>query len=308
MKSIKYILPICVMALSLSVFADKQMTIRNSDTGESFEVTVPDGLRIYEYNGNWLDSIPYLKEHARCGEPWAYEALADCYRFGKGGVKRSFFTSFCFYELAGKSTKDVIEEIRATDNDDPFVIFARMIDYIERRDCKSIACAIDTLHESEYHSADVLLRFINNKEKVVSKKEVIEYIIDKNTDADACILTVGGSMLSEQKDSTKVDLNWALPLLLEKMPYFYSLAGEKMYENTIKSDEGDGYAEDATEKDVDDRRKAAEYLIKADEYAMLTKQGARLLYHYCTRDLSSNWVTLADDDLYRIGIIAGAIE
>ena len=43
------------------------MTIRNADTGESFEVSVPDGLkiRIDEYNSNWLDSIPYLVEHAR---------------------------------------------------------------------------------------------------------------------------------------------------------------------------------------------------------------------------------------------------
>lgn len=64
---------------TIVAFADEKMAIRNSDTGESFEVMVPDGLRIYEYNSNWLDSIPYLIEHARWGEPWAYEALGDCY-------------------------------------------------------------------------------------------------------------------------------------------------------------------------------------------------------------------------------------
>lgn len=81
------------MTFPLSVFADKKMTIRNSDTGESFEVTVPDGLRIYEYNSNWLDSIPYLMEHTRYGEPWAFEALGDCYRYGKGGMTRSFINA-----------------------------------------------------------------------------------------------------------------------------------------------------------------------------------------------------------------------
>lgn len=54
-------------------FADKKMTIRNIDTGESFEVSVPDGLKIsiQEYNSDWVDSIPYLVEHARWKEPWA---------------------------------------------------------------------------------------------------------------------------------------------------------------------------------------------------------------------------------------------
>lgn len=82
----KFIIILSLFLSVLSVFADKKMTIRNSDTGESFEISVPDGLRIYEYNSNWLDSIPYLIERARYGEPRAYEALGDCYRYGKGGA------------------------------------------------------------------------------------------------------------------------------------------------------------------------------------------------------------------------------
>lgn len=55
---------ICIVLLTLMSalysFADKKMTIRNIDTGESFEVSVPDGLKIsiQEYNSDWLDSIP----------------------------------------------------------------------------------------------------------------------------------------------------------------------------------------------------------------------------------------------------------
>lgn len=298
------------LTLVLCVFvamADKRMAMRNADTRESYEAAVPEGPRNHDYNETWLDSIPYLKEHARHGESWAYEALADCYRFGKGGVKRSFFLSLCFYELAGKDAKDVVEEIRVIDNDDPYVIFARMNDYIERSDSTNIVCAIDTLHESGYHSADILLRFINGKDNVVTKQEIIEYIMDKNTDADACIFAAGGLVLSEQKDSTKIEMDWALPLLLEKVPYFYSLAGMKAYGHTVKSDENNGYGEDATEKDVNDRRKAVEYLIKADEQAMLTKRGARLLYYYCVMDSTSDWVHMTDEDLHRIGVIAGAL-
>lgn len=293
---------------AIGAWADKKMTISNADTGESFEVMVPDGLRIYEYNGNWLDSIPYLTEHARWGEPWAYEALADCYRYGNGGVKRSFFTSLCLFELAGKNPTDVINDIRMINNDDPYVIFSRMIDYIEIKDFKKIKCAIDTLHESGYYDADILLQYINCNGEEVRKREIIEYIIDNNTTADACIFAASVLNMCEPKDTAKIEMDWALPLLLDKIPYFYSLMGENLYADTLKSDEGEGYADNHTEEEVNRRRKAVEYLIKADEHAMLTRQGARLLYHYCTNDSSSDWINLPEEDLYRVQQIARISE
>lgn len=36
-----------VLLSALTSFADKKMTIRNADTEESFEVSVPDGMNIY---------------------------------------------------------------------------------------------------------------------------------------------------------------------------------------------------------------------------------------------------------------------
>lgn len=69
---------------TMLMFADKKLTVRNSDTGESFEVTLPDGLKNYQINSYWLDSIPYLQEHARHNESWAYKAIGDCFRNGKG--------------------------------------------------------------------------------------------------------------------------------------------------------------------------------------------------------------------------------
>ena len=45
-----------ILLSSFAVMADKKMTLSNIDTGESFEVSVPDGLKIniQEYNSNWL--------------------------------------------------------------------------------------------------------------------------------------------------------------------------------------------------------------------------------------------------------------
>ena len=141
---------------AIVAFADKKMTIRNSDSGESFEITVPDGFKMYSYNVNWLDSVPYLIEHARWGEPWAYEALAECHRHGKGGLKRSLINALFYYGLAGKNVEDCMAEIEHANHNDPIAVFSRLIKYLENKDSERIACAINTLNEIGYHSADVL--------------------------------------------------------------------------------------------------------------------------------------------------------
>lgn len=53
---------------------------------------------------------------------------------------------------------------------------------------------------------------------------MIEYIIDKNTGADACAFAAGGFMISEHNDTAKIEMDWALPLLLEMIasPLLYS--------------------------------------------------------------------------------------
>lgn len=292
----------------MAAYADRKMTIRNSDSGESFEVTVPDGLRIYEYNSNWLDSIPYLMEHARNGEPWAHDALGDCYRIGKGGVTRSFINAIMAYDFAGKDISGFIATIRQNNEDEPMAVFTRLIDYVENMDYDRIVCAIDTLNESGYHSADILREYVSRRNDGIKKSEVIEYLANPGTDADACLFAAVGYTLCELKDTAEIDVSWIKPLILDKIPFFYSEIGVRKYEDTIKADTAVGYAEDATERDVNDRKKAVEYLLKADEHALLFNKAARWLYHYCTQDSSSDWVNLSEEDLCRIGIIAGNIE
>lgn len=292
----------------MAAYADRKMTIRNSDFGESFEVTVPDGLRIYEYNSNWLDSIPYLMEHTWYGEPWAFEALGDCYRFGKGGVTRSFVNAIIAYNYAGKDIGEFIGTVKQNNSDDPIYVFARMIDNIENRDYDRIVCAIDTLNESGYHSSDILREYISRRNDGIQKNEVVEFLVNPGTDADACLFAAVGYTLCELKDTAEIDVSWIKPLILDKIPFFYSEIGVRKYEDTIKADTSDGYAEDATERDVNYRRKAVEFLLKADEHALLSNKAARWLYHYCTQDPSSDRVNLSEEDLCRIGIIVGNIE
>lgn len=290
---------------AIGAWADKKMTIRNADTGESFEVMVPDGLRIYEYNGNWLDSIPYLTEYARNGETWAYEALGDCYRDGKGGVKMSIVTAMGYYDLAGKDIDEVISEIEKTDHDNPFAVFPRLINYLENKDYTKVECVLDTLNEYDYHSADILRTFIQRKDVGMKLEEIIEYIISEDTDADAAFIAVGGAPICMNLDTIKPDLSSLVPVLLNKIPFLYSEFGKRKYNKTIKAESPDGYAEDATVQDVEDRKKAVEYLLKADELGVLSKDAARLICDYCTNDSTSDWVSLKEDDWYRIVQIAG---
>lgn len=203
---------------AMTVMADKKMRIRNADTGESFEMTVPDGFKMYSYNGNWLDSIPYLVEHARYGEPWAYEALAECHRHGKGGLKRSFLNTLFYYELAGKGIEDSFKEIEQSNHDDPVAVFARVINYLENDEIDHVLCAIDTLHNFDYHSADILSKYIR-KEGKTELEDVLKYATDPDTDPDASVFTIVGYALSNKNDSTKVDISWSRSLFMDKIPF-----------------------------------------------------------------------------------------
>lgn len=296
------------MATVLVAMADKKMAIRCEETGESFEVTVPDGLRIYEYNGNWLDSIPYLTEHARNGEPWAYEALGDCYRYGKGGVKMSIVNAMGYYDLAGKDIDTIISGITEIDHDSPFAVMPRFFNYLEDRNYDKVICALDTLNEYDYHSADILRSYIYRKTEKIALSEILEYITSKDTDADAAFFAAGGASICLKLDSIKTDVSSFIPVLMNKIPFLYSQFGERKYKKTIKADTPDGYAEDVTIQDIEDRKKAVEYLLKADELGVLSKEAARLIIDYCTNDSTSDWVMMSEEDWIRIGQIADIRE
>lgn len=132
------------------------MTIRNSDTGECFEVTVPDGLKIYEYNSNWLDSVPYLLERARYGEPWAYEALGDCYRYGKGGVEKSMFKTIFYYELAGMDVEQKAAESIAENPADQFGNTYRLIEKLEKGDMDGVLTFVNTTYYDNDPNVEIL--------------------------------------------------------------------------------------------------------------------------------------------------------
>lgn len=132
MKISRIITLLTVVIATVSAFAQKQLTIYNEDTGESFEVTVPDGLKIYQYNENWLDSIPYLMEHVRNREPWAYENLARCYRFGIG-LEKSIVNAMIYYDKAEVNERELAENAYASDPTDELGFMNYLMEGLDKK-------------------------------------------------------------------------------------------------------------------------------------------------------------------------------
>ena len=82
-----------------SAYAQQKLTVRNSETGESFEVEILDGLTITV--DGWTDSVEIYRERARQGDVKAYEKLAWCYENGVG-VEKDFINMMGMFELASE--------------------------------------------------------------------------------------------------------------------------------------------------------------------------------------------------------------
>lgn len=228
---------------------------------------------------DWSDSIPYLISHARQGEPWAYEALAECHRQGKGGLKRSFMNAMFYYGLAGK---DVFST--ETNPGDPFAVFLRLIDLIENEDYDGAKIAIATLNRADYHSADVLMQSISGK-KSLTMEEVREYTGAPDTDPDAAVFACVAYTVGNSADSGRKDLTWARPLIMSKIPFMYTLVGMNDFEDARSNDES---------------LQAVKYLLKADEAGALSPQAARLIIRYCEEVPDTARMILSDADRRRI--------
>ena len=302
-----FIVTLAALLTVMAAFSDRKMTVRNADTGESFDIEVADGLRLNEVNPEWLDSVPYLLEHAREGEPWARKAIAECYRYGKGGLKQSVFNALFYYESAGIGSKDLFEESLDTTRIDPFPLAIDMVGDLDRGDNEKVLHDIDNLNSMGYHSADILREIIEGRKTFSSFDETIDYAVAENTDPDAALYAFGYYM--DHHPQTKIDSEKEARFypVMKKVPGLLMVLGEKRYSETLEpvaSGESDASEERNATEDEAKRRKAVEYLLKADEYGLLSPAGARIIDHYLTNDPTSDWLRLSDADLARIRRLA----
>lgn len=282
-------------------FADEKITIRNIDTGESFEVSVPDGLKIsiQEYNSDWLDSIPYLVEHAKWKEPWAFEALADCYRYGKGGVDKSMFNAIMCYEEAGKSASDIAEDAYKNDPTDELGLLNHLMEELDK-DRLSEEDAILLIDGLSVPKPDwiVFLREILGQ-KHEDRKDSIYSRLTPDSSSDefligfACLSMDDSNVFDNTFINVSDDYMRKIRKFCDKLPPIYDVIAEKMWR---KYEEGT--------KDRDKYLSAAlECMYKADRMGFLSKHNMVWLLTYLEESGIDNRMPFSSDDLARFDAI-----
>ena len=282
---------------ALTSFADKKMTIRNTDTGESFEVSVPDGLkiRIDEYNSNWLDSIPYLVEHARWKEPWAYEALAECYRYGKGGVEKSLFNALMSYDEAGMSTDEVAEAAYESDPSDELGILNHLMEGLNKHRLTDteVISAIDSMSSPAPMWASLLKEIL--QQPLDCRKDFIESRLTVDTTSDEFLIGFGCLAMIESDAFDKKFVGFRegymqnIRVFGEKLPPLYDVAGTKLWRKY--------YREEANNEEY--LVNALECMYLADQAGFLSKDNMTKILTYCEQHGKDDKILFSDEDIAR---------
>lgn len=286
---------------AVCAFADKKMSFRNIDTGESFEVSVPDGLKIsiQEYNNNWLDSIPYLVEHARWKEPWAYEALAECYRYGKGGVDKSILNAIMCYEEAGKSSSDIAQEAYESNHNDEFGLIDHLMEGLDKKRIseEDAILLIDGLSAPKPDWIVFLREILGQKHE--DRKDFIYSRLTPDSSSDefligfACLAMDDSNVFDNTFINVSDDYMRKIRKFCDKLPPIYDVIAEKMWR---KYEEGT--------KDRDKYLSAAlECMYKADQMGFLSKHNMVWLLTYIEYSGIDNRMPFSSDDLARFDAI-----
>lgn len=291
----RHIAFLALIILSLQAFADKKMTIRNTDTGESFEVTVPDGLKIYEYNSEWLDSVPYLMERARYGEPWAYEALGDRYRYGKGGMERSMFKAIVYYELSGADVDQKAKEAITENPTDLFGLTYKLLERLEQRDNEGILSVLENMNNAGYRDANDIRDFVCDADTTHLSKTIERNIMSPDVSIDRSIFTILGCYSSNWLPESLHGKDGIVTALGEKLPYILNHSAICFFKENK-------YDMDSTA--LADKIKAIAFLEKADESAMLSWRGAEILYNHYLTESEAGRMTLDEREMERLAILA----
>lgn len=287
---------------SITSYADNTLTVRNSDTGESFDVSVPDGIRIqmYEYNSEWLDSVPYLLEHARWKEPWAFEALADCYRHGKGGVEKNQLNALIYYEEADI---DVSKKAEMAYEADPYDEFG-LINHI-----------MGNLVKGNISEEDVMLLLADRKVPQVAwigflreilsheKEDRIRYIESQiRPEITSDELFIGLVFLAKYKggsfkDTFLGDSDDSLQkarFIAGKLPPIYIVLANNSWSRyyDVDTQTGEKY-----------RKQAIEYMYLADQTGLLSKIDMARLLTYCDENGITYLPPFSKEDLDRFEIL-----
>lgn len=248
---------IAFVGMAYSAFAQNSTTIVNIETGESFEVTVPDGITITMSEENWEDSVKAYIEKARWGDDMSRLKLADCYHYGRG-VKPSFVNMLATFTSYGRYGEKILKDyLTLSDENDPFRLVYEVMEHADTakihkltRSHPAYAKALKAMVLSEEGKEVEAISLLNEavSEGCDVAKTLMYVYYEKKGDADAC-----ESFLIENANEN---------------PAFYNLLSG-IYMGNHFPDSG-----------KKEKKKAVECYINADKYAFLTQRGAYVLIKY----------------------------
>lgn len=290
-----------ILLSSFVVMADKKITLSNIDTGESFEVSVPDGLkiRIQEYNSNWLDSLPYLVEHAKWKEPWAFEALAECYRYGKGGVEKSMFNAIMCYEEAGKSATEIAEAAYECDPTDEFGLLNHLMNELDKKriseeDAIRLINGVITPKAGwMVFLADILRQEHDAREEYIKSRLTPDSNSDEFLVGFACLAMDDSHIFDKTFINVSDDYMRRIRLFGEKLPPIYDVMADKMWR---KYDES-----------IEDKEKflsaALDCMFHADKMGFLSKHNMYKVLTFSKENGIDERSPFSEEDLARFDAI-----
>lgn len=290
-----------ILLSSFAIMADKKMTLSNIDTGESFEVSVPDGLKIsiQEYNSNWLDSIPYLVEHAKWKEPWAFETLAECYRYGKGGVDKSMFNAIMCYEEAGKSATEFAEAAYECDPTDEFGLLNHLMNGLDKKRI-SEEDAIRLINGVTppkprwmVFLAEILRHEHDAREKYIKSRLTTDSNSDEFLVGFACLAMDDSHIFDKTFINVSDDYMRRIRFFGEKLPPIYDVIADKMWR---KYDES-----------IEDKEKflsaALDCMFHADKMGFLSKHNMSKVLTFSKENGIDERIPFSEEDLARFDAI-----
>lgn len=281
--------------------ADKKMTLSNIDTGESFEVSVPDGLKIsiQEYNSNWLDSIPYLVEHAKWKEPWAFEALAECYRYGKGGVEKSMFNAIMCYEEAGKSATEIAEAAYECDPTDEFGLLNHLMNELDKKriseeDAIRLINGVITPKAGwMVFLADILRHEHDAWEEYIKSRLTPDSNSDEFLVGFACLAMDDSHIFDKTFINVSDDYMRRIRLFGEKLPPIYDVIADKMWRRY--------------DENIEDKEKflsaALDCMFHADKMGFLSKHNMSKVLTFSKENGIDERIPFSEEDLARFDAI-----
>lgn len=256
-------------------------------------------IGIEEYNSNWLDSIPYLVEHAKWKEQWAYEALAECYRYGRGGLAKSMFNAIMCYENSGKSARNIAEESYESDPTDEFGLLNHLMEGLDKKRISEddVIQIIDSPTTPKFNWIVFLREILGQK-----TDQRIQFIYSRLTpDLNSDELLIGFAYLAMDDNhifdkafiGVSNDYMQKVRIFGDKLPPIYDVIAEKMWRK---------YDEDTADKEIY-LSAALECMFHADQSGFLSRLNMTRLLIFCEVNGIDERIPFSNDDLSRFDTI-----